>query len=693
MKKEIKLSNPKFYLGHSTNPKYVEVECLFTYNNKLVWTLYLVDAKKGKKDEYYLAEAKKSYQQELASGELVKKARISTNPHYRRNRNLIIGGGAIVLVGLIVGTVFLVKHFNPPSFSFLPKADGTYELSEYRGNTKNVTIPETYNGAPVTSIASYTFAQHQEIESVVLSNNLITIGDKAFFGDSSLVSVTFSNTNASPSLTNINTHAFAECFALKDLYLPLSLHEIGGFAFQDARGLNDLFIPRNVRGIGADAFAGCSNLTFYLESKEIPTSWSSKWNSANRPYILEANRDTPSHMTIRDKIMYVKKIDEDNNPYAEIVKYDETEGELPETLTISTEVTLGNETLTVKSINENAFASTPKGKVRYVIIPEAITSVGSNAFKGLTNALIFVRYDNTSISSWPTNWNDGVLKTYPGFYEINTSPIDPSDETDYIKYAAFDGDNRVIIGGDFSTNHILSFANDARYIEIAPKAFAGNEDIHKININSQYLTTIGDYAFANCYNLTDLSFTNTHSGGITTIGSHAFYTTLYNSEHNGLTSIAINVKVGGGFADDAQLIIGDSAFEKGYKTSDPTICTEIQTLSIEGNKTKFGQAAFKGCQFKEGCSVTLDDDSPKPGRYCFNQSGENLTINVSNALFAKMQSDWGWPTLQDTDFNKLGLHETDVAGTYQLYSIVKPTKGDSYISYERFGQAKIVVGS
>ncbi len=96
-------------------------------------------------------------------------------------------------------------------------------LVAYRGNEEHVVIPEG-----VTVIASEAFMNQTQMKSVTLPESLITVGEGAFEGCSSLAELNI----LSRHLSQIKDRAFADC-ALTEVDLPSSVEEIGLMAFDE----------------------------------------------------------------------------------------------------------------------------------------------------------------------------------------------------------------------------------------------------------------------------------------------------------------------------------------------------------------------------------------------------------------------------------------------------------------------------
>ncbi len=119
--------------------------------------------------------------------------------------------------------------------------DLTYELnsdgsgytviSSHECTDSYIVIPETHQGLPVTAISYAAFAW-TGITGVEISENVTSIGDSAF----------------------------QDCYALKTVILPDNLRSIGSLAFAGT-GLQSIFLPRGLVSMGREAFLGCDSLT------------------------------------------------------------------------------------------------------------------------------------------------------------------------------------------------------------------------------------------------------------------------------------------------------------------------------------------------------------------------------------------------------------------------------------------------
>ena len=96
----------------------------------------------------------------------------------------------------------------------------------------------------------------KEPVTVDIGNTVTSIGDSAFYGCSSLTSVTIPD-----SVTSIGDEAFQGCTGLTNVTIPNNVTSIGDFAFTSCSGLASVTIGNGVTSIGKEAFAYCSGLT------------------------------------------------------------------------------------------------------------------------------------------------------------------------------------------------------------------------------------------------------------------------------------------------------------------------------------------------------------------------------------------------------------------------------------------------
>lgn len=218
--------------------------------------------------------------------------------------------------------------FTSGDFQYALLEDGTAEIRRYTGKTDNLTIPDTLDGHPVTSIGYRAFYSCESLKNITLPDSVTAIGDYAFNDCSSLTSITIPDSVASvganpflgcealtkimvspehPALavidgilfskadkrlvcypkaftetayaipqgiTRIGDRAFYNCIGLTSITIPDSVTSIGNWVFSYCTSLTGITIPDSVTSIGEYAFACCASLT----SITIPDSVTSIGN-------------------------------------------------------------------------------------------------------------------------------------------------------------------------------------------------------------------------------------------------------------------------------------------------------------------------------------------------------------------------------------------------------------------------------
>lgn len=118
-----------------------------------------------------------------------------------------------------------------------------------------------YEGCSTTDnvVGSYSFYKLNNLVTLKLPKNAITIGIYAVASCSSLESVDFPK-----SLKNIKDNSFAYCSKLDNVILPDGLESIGhseySHCFAYCRNLKTIQFPPSLKYIGGSAFYGCSSL-------------------------------------------------------------------------------------------------------------------------------------------------------------------------------------------------------------------------------------------------------------------------------------------------------------------------------------------------------------------------------------------------------------------------------------------------
>ena len=105
------------------------------------------------------------------------------------------------------------------------------------------------------------FAQAGNIGTLIIGEDLIGIGNYAFYECTGLNSISFGN-----GIRVIGNYAFAGCGSLGDVSIPevCSLGQIGDHAFYSCTNLTKFSLPINVKYVGDYAFAECKLLSDFV---------------------------------------------------------------------------------------------------------------------------------------------------------------------------------------------------------------------------------------------------------------------------------------------------------------------------------------------------------------------------------------------------------------------------------------------
>ena len=377
-------------------------------------------------------------------------------------------------------------------------------------NLTSVTIPNS-----VTSIGKYAFRYCESLTSIVIPDGVSSIGLATFYSCLNLTSVTIPN-----SVTSIGSSAFRDCPKLTALTIPNSVTRIENSAFQGCTSLTSLTIPSSVSFLGHSVFSDVDLTTvislienpFVINGKEsyrydytgtfsqntynkanlyIPRGTIEKYKATNGwkdfTYITEGTEendvpDGPLEVIVNNIKYHIK-----STTKCEIISGGNYSGDI----VIPEKVTINGKEYVVTSIGNQAFFENP---VTSVSIPNSVTSIGDEAFRGCTK-LTSVNIPNnvTQIGEW----------AFAG--TAITSATIPNGVTTLSK-SIFNG-----------CDYLASVTIPNSVTSIGYKAFYRCLNLASIIIPNS-VTSIGELAFWECRSLTSITIPNS----VTSIGAQAF---------------------------------------------------------------------------------------------------------------------------------------------------------------------------
>lgn len=123
---------------------------------------------------------------------------------------------------------------------------------------KDVVIPLTYEGLPVTGIDNNAFKGSTRINSVIISTRITSIGEYAFDDCKNLKAVILPD-----SVISIGVGAFRNCSSLSSIAFPSGINTIDNYMFFGCTSLRTVSTSENIMNIGDYAFYGCTSLSSY----------------------------------------------------------------------------------------------------------------------------------------------------------------------------------------------------------------------------------------------------------------------------------------------------------------------------------------------------------------------------------------------------------------------------------------------
>ena len=165
---------------------------------------------------------------------------------------IVCNDGTISLDDLV-----LAWSYNSTKSGIIITGIGSYADS-------NLVIPATIMNLPVVEIADNAFKNNTSIESLTIPNSMEKIGDLAFYGCSSITSITFEDNS---KLTTIGQSSFEDIGEVLNVIIPNSVTYIGSLAFEGSL-IHNIVLSNNLSEIRYETFKDCNNLQYIV----IPAS-------------------------------------------------------------------------------------------------------------------------------------------------------------------------------------------------------------------------------------------------------------------------------------------------------------------------------------------------------------------------------------------------------------------------------------
>ena len=142
-------------------------------------------------------------------------------------------------------------------------------ITGYKGIDNDLVIPDSIDNAVVTAISMYAFSGHSDLASITIPSTIQSIGEGAFFECNGLKKVyvssiedwckiDFSYPDANP--LSRGADLYVDNKLVTDVTIPDGVKSIGKYAFYGYSSLKSISFPSSIRSIGESAFFDCPNL-------------------------------------------------------------------------------------------------------------------------------------------------------------------------------------------------------------------------------------------------------------------------------------------------------------------------------------------------------------------------------------------------------------------------------------------------
>ena len=462
-------------------------------------------------------------------------------------------------------------------------------LKRYQGSDRDVVIPDG-----ITIIGNVAFYGCSSLTSITIPDSVTGIGNGAFYGCSNLMSVTIPD-----SVISIGARAFSGCNKLSGITIPDSVRSLGRYAFEKCNHLETISIGGNVEHIDKEVFPTDTDFDFIVRGKpsagllEFFSRQPLLLNKAYFPDLLcsEVPENAQKHMAIRivDAIGKGETVSEP--VYRSYVKYiamhkmdwiaEYQKETIPVLRLLIKEKKLGITEID-EVIDNVSKLSEPELLSQLMVYRLEKQSRLAKRNETLLDDTASQKYIN---AMWSVGRKEPLVKSYKDVRETVTFPMQVGKTT-----VTGIADNFEFKGGQGQPRSLVKeVVIPEGYTSIGISAFSYCENLLRVSLPHS-LTRIGSSAFRDCKSLksieipgsvanvdygtfsdcTDLSGVIIHEG-VKSIGRYAF------SGCENLTQITLPESV---------IHIGTHAFSE---------CRKLREIRFGGKAPAIEDDAFEGC--------------------------------------------------------------------------------------------------
>ena len=570
-----------------------------------------------------------------------------------------------------------------------------------------VTLSGTYVVPATTrNIAAGAFVGCDYLTEVVVSSNVVVIGDCAFYDLERLETVTFKGTSF--EALGVGKYAFRNCDDLENVVLETGsrVATLGEGAFMACTSLEEFTVPATMTKVGASVFADCTSLetiSFAEDGKELEFGANAFQNCISLTVVnLPANVSKIPGVFAGCTSLTEVNIDPASTFFTSVegVVYDINKTEIiffptgktgeyttPDTLTTINNGVFQNVTKldkmtisnTVTYIGENAFNGVDIPVVEFVGEATGSLVIGDSAFSGATLGDITLPAHTVSIG------NNAFYEATLGTFSINEGVGSIGD------YAFYGASATLTVPASVKTIGVYSFSSsyvtvtltveNSQLETIGDSAFRSNKKLTSLTIPAS-VKSIGNYAFYSAYNISSVTFDGTSQ--LETIGAYAFAQTEFSS-----ITIPASVKSIGAYAfyyselssvvfEDGEndLVLGHTYVDVHYNEAMGTTyydvyrgyvfadCYSLESVELPYRLTTLEQSTFEFAgYYADELTVTISDE----GESRLTTIGDRCFYAAPLTTFTVPKSVSNLPPVTDPvsgeTYNRLGIGTLAFRGT------------------------------